>query len=80
MCSGILQVPLVEQHHSAEFHRFLKPTYKVEKVSGDMQLKISFTEIMKKTDVIICTAQILENFLARSNKGDDEGVHLKGLL
>uniref|UniRef100_A0A8C2WT53 RNA helicase n=1 Tax=Cyclopterus lumpus TaxID=8103 RepID=A0A8C2WT53_CYCLU len=73
------KVPLVEQHYSAEFLPFLKPAYKVERVSGDCQLKISFTEIVKKNDVIICTAQILENFLERSNKGEDEGVELSAL-
>lgn len=80
MCSGILQVPLVEQHYSTEFLRFLRPTYKVERVSGDCQLKISFTEIVKKNDVIICTAQILENYLERDNKGEDEGVKLSGMI
>ncbi|KAM3607903.1 uncharacterized protein V6R79_015953 [Siganus canaliculatus] len=73
------KIPLVEQHYSAEFLPFLKQTYKVERVSGDSQLKISFTEIVKKNDVIICTAQILENYLDRSNKGEDEGVNLSDL-
>uniref|UniRef100_A0A8D3E6M1 RNA helicase n=1 Tax=Scophthalmus maximus TaxID=52904 RepID=A0A8D3E6M1_SCOMX len=73
------KIPLVEQHYSAEFLPFLKHSYKVERVSGDCQLKISFTEIVKKNDVIICTAQILENFLERSNKGEDEGVNLSDL-
>uniref|UniRef100_A0A668AZ64 RNA helicase n=1 Tax=Myripristis murdjan TaxID=586833 RepID=A0A668AZ64_9TELE len=70
------KVPLVEQHFSTEFRPFLKHAYKVERVSGDSPLKISFTEIVKKNDVIICTAQILENFL--DNK-DDEGVQLSDL-
>lgn len=78
MFSGVLQVPLVEQHYSAEFLPYLKSTYNVERVSGDCQLKISFTDIVKNSDVIICTAQILENFLERSNKGEDEGVNLSG--
>uniref|UniRef100_UPI0037E8CDDB interferon-induced helicase C domain-containing protein 1 n=1 Tax=Semicossyphus pulcher TaxID=241346 RepID=UPI0037E8CDDB len=73
------KVPLVEQHYSAEFLRFLKHTYKVERVSGDCQHKISFTEIVRRNDVIICTAQILENYLERSNKGEDEGVNLSDL-
>nr|AIP84311.1 melanoma differentiation associated protein-5 [Etroplus suratensis] len=73
------KVPLVEQHYSAEFLPFLKHTYKVERVSGDSQLKISFTEIVKSNDIIICTAQILENYLERANKGDDEGVNLSDL-
>uniref|UniRef100_A0AAQ4QQZ4 RNA helicase n=1 Tax=Gasterosteus aculeatus aculeatus TaxID=481459 RepID=A0AAQ4QQZ4_GASAC len=73
------KVPLVEQHYSAEFLPYLKSTYNVERVSGDCQLKISFTDIVKNSDVIICTAQILENFLERSNKGEDEGVNLSDL-
>uniref|UniRef100_A0A3P8VP92 RNA helicase n=1 Tax=Cynoglossus semilaevis TaxID=244447 RepID=A0A3P8VP92_CYNSE len=73
------KIPLVEQHYSAEFLPLLKSTYKVERVSGDCQLKISFTEIIKKNDVVICTAQILENSLELSNKGEDEGVNLSDL-
>lgn len=80
MCSCVLQIPLVEQHYAAEFLPFLKHTYKVERVSGDSQLKISFTEVVKKNDVIICTAQILENYLERSNTGEDEGVNLSGMI
>lgn len=73
------KIPLVEQHYSSEFLPFLKHTYKVERVSGDSQLKISFTEIVAKNDIIICTAQILENYLERSNTGEDEGVNLSDL-
>ncbi|XP_010730514.3 interferon-induced helicase C domain-containing protein 1 isoform X1 [Larimichthys crocea] len=73
------KIPLVEQHYVAEFLPFLKSGYKVERVSGDSQLKISFTEIVKNNDVIICTAQILENYLERSNSGEDEGVNLSDL-
>uniref|UniRef100_A0A7N8YHN4 RNA helicase n=1 Tax=Mastacembelus armatus TaxID=205130 RepID=A0A7N8YHN4_9TELE len=73
------KVPLVEQHYSTEFLPFLKHAYKVERVSGDCQLKISFTEIVKHNDVIICTAQILENFLERACSGEDEGVKLSDL-
>lgn len=73
------QIPLVEQHYSAEFLPFLKPVYKVERVSGDLQLKISFVDTLRKNDVIICTAQILENYLKRSRTGEDEGVNLSGM-
>ncbi|KAG7227530.1 hypothetical protein INR49_005345 [Caranx melampygus] len=73
------KVPLVEQHYHTEFGKYLKHKYKVERVSGESQLKISFTEIVKKNDVIICTAQILENYLERSNTGEDEGVNLSEL-
>ncbi|XP_062313974.1 interferon-induced helicase C domain-containing protein 1 [Osmerus eperlanus] len=73
------KVPLVEQHYSTEFWKFLKHQYKVEKVSGDSQLKISFTQIVQKNDIIICTAQILENYLERANDGDDDGIQLSDL-
>ncbi|XP_077435578.1 interferon-induced helicase C domain-containing protein 1 [Vanacampus margaritifer] len=73
-------VPLVEQHYATEFHPFLKHAYRVERVSGKSELKITFAEIVKKNDVIICTAQILENYLERSSvAGEDEGVHLKDI-
>ena len=70
---------MVEQHYSTEFWKFLKHQYKVEKVSGDSQLKISFTQIVQTNDIIICTAQILENYLERADDGDDEGIQLSGL-
>uniref|UniRef100_A0A8C5I7L8 RNA helicase n=1 Tax=Gouania willdenowi TaxID=441366 RepID=A0A8C5I7L8_GOUWI len=73
------KVPLVEQHSKAEFKRYLEPNYKIEKVSGDSPLKISFSEIVKQNDVIICTAQILENSLAIPNNGDDEGINLSDI-
>ncbi|XP_012729491.2 interferon-induced helicase C domain-containing protein 1 [Fundulus heteroclitus] len=73
------KIPLVEQHFATEFSPHLKPTYKVERVSGDSQLKISFTKIVERNDIIICTAQILENYLERANSGEDEGVKLSDL-
>ncbi|XP_061735920.1 interferon-induced helicase C domain-containing protein 1 [Nerophis ophidion] len=73
------KVPLVEQHYASEFHPFLKHAYRVERVSGNSALKICFTEILKNNDVVICTAQILENYLERSLEGEDEGVHLRDI-
>ncbi|XP_062861994.1 interferon-induced helicase C domain-containing protein 1 [Trichomycterus rosablanca] len=70
------KVPLVEQHYKAEFGRFLKHPYRVERVSGDSQLKISFPKVMNENDIIICTAQILENSLAKAMQGDEEGIKL----
>ncbi|KAJ8352230.1 hypothetical protein SKAU_G00237060 [Synaphobranchus kaupii] len=71
------QVPLVEQHYSKEFGKYLKRHYRVERVSGDSQLKISFSEIVEKNDIIICTAQILENaFKQEKSDDDDEGVRI----
>ncbi|XP_027020323.1 interferon-induced helicase C domain-containing protein 1 isoform X1 [Tachysurus fulvidraco] len=70
------KVPLVEQHYKAEFGKFLKHEYSVERVSGDSQLKISFPQVVEKNDIIICTAQILENFLAKPKQGDEDGITL----
>ncbi|XP_076859013.1 interferon-induced helicase C domain-containing protein 1 [Brachyhypopomus gauderio] len=70
------KVPLVEQHYKAEFGRFLKHQYSVERVSGDSQLKISFPRVVEKNDIVICTAQILENSLAKAKQGDEDGIKL----
>ncbi|XP_018412188.1 PREDICTED: interferon-induced helicase C domain-containing protein 1 [Nanorana parkeri] len=70
------KVPLVEQHFKSEFHPFLKDSYKVTKISGDSQLKISFPKMVKENTVIICTAQILENALIQAAEKKDEGVSL----
>ncbi|XP_071603631.1 interferon-induced helicase C domain-containing protein 1 isoform X2 [Heliangelus exortis] len=70
------KVPLVEQHLRTEFKPFLKPWYRVIGLSGDSQLKISFPEVVRRNDVIISTAQILENSLLNAEEEDEEGVHL----
>uniref|UniRef100_A0A8C0F9K0 RNA helicase n=1 Tax=Bubo bubo TaxID=30461 RepID=A0A8C0F9K0_BUBBB len=70
------KVPLVEQHLRKEFTPFLKRWYQVIGLSGDSQLKISFPEVVRRNDVIISTAQILENSLLNAAKEDEEGVHL----
>ncbi|NXY41413.1 IFIH1 protein, partial [Ceuthmochares aereus] len=67
------KVPLVEQHLRKEFNPFLKRWYRVTGLSGDSQLKISFPEVVKRNDVIISTAQILENSLLNAAKEDEEG-------
>uniref|UniRef100_A0A8C3D2Q4 RNA helicase n=1 Tax=Cairina moschata TaxID=8855 RepID=A0A8C3D2Q4_CAIMO len=70
------KVPLVEQHLRKEFNPFLKRWYQVIGLSGDSQLKISFPEVVRRYDVIISTAQILENSLLSATEEDEEGVHL----
>ncbi|XP_008942085.1 PREDICTED: interferon-induced helicase C domain-containing protein 1, partial [Merops nubicus] len=70
------KVPLVEQHLRKEFKPFLKRWYQVIGLSGDSQLKISFPEVVRRNDVIISTAQILENSLLNAAEEDEEGVHL----
>ncbi|XP_072274350.1 interferon-induced helicase C domain-containing protein 1 isoform X2 [Pyxicephalus adspersus] len=69
------KVPLVEQHFRNEFYPYLKHSYNVTKISGDSQLKISFPNVVRKNDVIICTAQILENSLIQAAE-NEEGVSL----
>ncbi|NXM17052.1 IFIH1 protein, partial [Ploceus nigricollis] len=68
------KVPLVEQHLKTEFSPFLKRWYQVIGLSGDSQLKISFPEVVRRNDVIISTAQILENSLLNASKEDEERV------
>ncbi|KAF4026434.1 hypothetical protein G4228_018433 [Cervus hanglu yarkandensis] len=70
------KVPLVEQLFRKEFEPFLKKWYHVTRLSGDTQLKITFPEVVKSHDVIISTAQILENSLLNSEEGEDDGVEL----
>ncbi|KAM6177870.1 interferon-induced helicase C domain-containing protein 1 [Rhynchocyon petersi] len=70
------KVPLVEQLFRKEFEPFLKKWYRVMGLSGDTQLKISFPNVVKTHDVIISTAQILENSLLNSENGEDVGVKL----
>lgn len=69
---------MVEQHLRKEFNPFLKRWYQVIGLSGDSQLKISFPEVVRRNDVIISTAQILENSLLNAAKEDEEGVQLSG--
>lgn len=57
------KVPLVNQHYDNEFMPFLTPKYNVVPISGDSELKEQFANIVRKNDVIICTAQILQNAL-----------------
>ncbi|KAL2774623.1 interferon-induced helicase C domain-containing protein 1 [Daubentonia madagascariensis] len=68
------KVPLVEQLFRKEFKPFLKKWYRITGLSGDTQLKISFPEVVKSYDVIISTAQILENSLLNWESGEDAGV------
>ncbi|XP_015281719.1 PREDICTED: interferon-induced helicase C domain-containing protein 1 [Gekko japonicus] len=70
------KVPLVEQHFRKEFHLYLKHQYRVAKLSGESQLKILFPRVVQNNDVIICTAQILENALLNADRDPEEGVRL----
>lgn len=70
------KVMLAEQLFRKEFNPFLKKWYRIIGLSGDTQLKISFPEVVKSYDVIISTAQILENSLLNLESGEDDGVQL----
>uniref|UniRef100_A0A8C6HMI2 RNA helicase n=1 Tax=Mus spicilegus TaxID=10103 RepID=A0A8C6HMI2_MUSSI len=70
------KVMLAEQLFRKEFNPYLKKWYRIIGLSGDTQLKISFPEVVKSYDVIISTAQILENSLLNLESGDDDGVQL----
>ncbi|XP_029820309.1 probable ATP-dependent RNA helicase DHX58 [Manacus vitellinus] len=71
--SGVLwsQVHLVDQHVEKEFHT-LQDTFKVTSISGDTSHKVFFAYLVKKSDVVICTAQILQNALVST----EEDMHV----
>lgn len=72
---GAHQVHLVQQHLEKEFH-VLRDAFKVTAVSGDSSHKCFFGQLAKGSDVIICTAQILQNALL---SGEEEArVELTG--
>ncbi|XP_060705022.1 probable ATP-dependent RNA helicase DHX58 isoform X2 [Hemiscyllium ocellatum] len=62
------KVPLVNQHYENEFEPALKHAYKVAAISGDSELKEQFALAVRKYDVIICTAQILQNALTSTEE------------
>ncbi|NXG53391.1 DHX58 helicase, partial [Psilopogon haemacephalus] len=57
------KVHLVDQHAEKEF-RELRKDFKVAAVSGESSQKTFFADVVKQSDVVICTAQILQNALA----------------
>ncbi|XP_054252831.1 ATP-dependent RNA helicase DHX58 [Indicator indicator] len=56
------KVHLVDQHAQKEFHE-LQKDFKVAAVSGESSHKTFFAEVVRQSDVVICTAQILLNAL-----------------
>ncbi|NXT58556.1 DHX58 helicase, partial [Pluvianellus socialis] len=56
------KVHLVEQHAKKEFS-VLQKDFRVTAVSGDSSHKSCFAFVVKQSDVVICTAQILQNAL-----------------
>ncbi|CAH2301921.1 probable ATP-dependent RNA helicase DHX58 [Pelobates cultripes] len=62
------KVHLVHQHYEKEFKPFLQDRFKVIEISGDNEEKCFFANFVKKNDVIICTAQILQNALIHESE------------
>ncbi|XP_053554957.1 ATP-dependent RNA helicase DHX58 [Bombina bombina] len=62
------KVHLVQQHHINEFLPHLKDKYKVVAISGDTGEKSFFAEFVQRNDVVICTAQILQNALTSTQQ------------
>ncbi|NXC41420.1 DHX58 helicase, partial [Penelope pileata] len=67
------KVHLVQQHLEKEFH-ILQDAFKVSAVSGDNSHKCFFGQLAKSSDVVICTAQILQNALL--SREEDARVEL----
>ncbi|XP_021388554.1 ATP-dependent RNA helicase DHX58 isoform X2 [Lonchura striata] len=66
------KVHLVDQHTEKEFHA-LQDAFKVTSISGDTSHKTCFADLVEKSDVVICTAQILQNALVST----EEDVHVE---
>lgn len=69
------QVHLVDQHTEKEFYQ-LQDTFTVTSISGDTSHKTFFANLVKKNDIVICTAQILQNALVSTEQ--DMHVALTG--
>ncbi|NXU50437.1 DHX58 helicase, partial [Turnix velox] len=67
------KVHLVEQHSKGEF-RVLQEKFRVTAISGDSSPKAPFACLARMSDVVICTAQLLQNAL--SSPEEDERVEL----
>ncbi|KAM8989057.1 ATP-dependent RNA helicase DHX58 [Ara ararauna] len=67
------KVHLVEQHAKKEFH-VLQDAFRVTAVSGDSSHKVFFASVVRQSDVVICTAQILQNALVSAQ--EDERLEL----
>uniref|UniRef100_A0A8C4HZE6 RNA helicase n=1 Tax=Dicentrarchus labrax TaxID=13489 RepID=A0A8C4HZE6_DICLA len=71
------KVHLVDQHYSKEFKPYLDHDYTLMAVSGETGEKDFFGKVVQKSDVVICTAQILYNAL--TNMEDTKHVELSDI-
>uniref|UniRef100_A0A674CXM7 RNA helicase n=1 Tax=Salmo trutta TaxID=8032 RepID=A0A674CXM7_SALTR len=63
------KVHLVDQLYNNEFKPFLGLDYSLVSISGDCDQKEFFGCNVKNSDLVICTAQILENALTNQEEG-----------
>ncbi|XP_053706764.1 probable ATP-dependent RNA helicase DHX58 isoform X1 [Synchiropus splendidus] len=54
-------IHLANQHYESEFSPYLGDSYKIKAVSSDSPEKDFFGSVIRLSDVVICTAQILYN-------------------
>ncbi|NXF34450.1 DHX58 helicase, partial [Nyctibius bracteatus] len=66
------KVHLVAQHAEKEFH-VLQKDFRVAAISGDSSHKAFFAGVVRQSDVVICTAQILQNALLSA----EEDAHIE---
>ncbi|XP_064895335.1 ATP-dependent RNA helicase DHX58 isoform X2 [Columba livia] len=66
------KVHLVEQHAKKEFN-VLQKDFRVTAISGDRSEKSFFASVVKQSDIVICTAQILQNALVSG----EEDTHVE---
>ncbi|NXD17128.1 DHX58 helicase, partial [Nothocercus nigrocapillus] len=66
------KVHLVDQHAKNEFH-VLQDTFSIAAISGDSDQRFFFAWTVKQNDIVICTAQILQNALVST----EEDVHVE---
>ncbi|NXV81848.1 DHX58 helicase, partial [Atlantisia rogersi] len=66
------KVHLVDQHAKKEFH-VLQKDFRVTAISGDSSDKSFFAKLVKQSDLVICTAQILQNALLST----EEDMHVE---
>ncbi|KAM3863787.1 ATP-dependent RNA helicase DHX58 [Diretmus argenteus] len=71
------KVHLVDQHYTKEFKPHLGSNYKLVPVSGECDQKDYFGLVVSESDLVICTAQILENALTDTE--DSKHVELSDI-
>lgn len=76
----VFQVHLVDQLYINEFKPFLGLDYSLVSISGDCDQKDFFGCNVKNSDLVICTAQILENALTNQEEGKHVELSREWLL